>query len=261
LQTAAAAQASNKGRGANTEQKNTVEAAEVGSADGEHNEGQAEPPTADKKEHPPVVSTASRVGMPSAESAPGPRSEAHIGEPAPGSKNPDATQVINLQAPADRVAVPASPAVQLASSHDARAAAVPLAGLAIEIAARAKTDGNRFEIRLDPPELGRIDVRLDIVRSGQITSRLVVDRVETLDALRRDAGDLERALQQAGLKTSDNGLQFALRDQSFAGRDQSLPTPGAARVIVPASELPATDTAQTGYGRVLRPGGGIDIRV
>ena len=104
-------------------------------------------------------------------------------------------------------------------------------------------------------------MRLDIDRSGQVTSRLVVDRIETLDALRRDAGDLERALQQAGLKTSDNGLQFALRDQSFAGRDQSLPTPGAARVIVPAPELAAVDVAQAGYGRVLRSGGGIDIRV
>jgi len=260
LQTAAAAQASNKGRGANTEQKNTVEAAEVGSADGEHNEGQAEPPTADKKEH-PVVPTGSRAAMPSSNSQSTPHSETHTSEAAPARKGPDGTQVLNVQAPADRAATLPSPAVQPAFSHDATTAAVSLAGLAIEIAARAKTDGNRFEIRLDPPELGRIDVRLDIDRSGQITSRLVVDRVETLDALRRDAGDLERALQQAGLKTSDNGLQFALRDQSFAGRDQSLPTPGAARVIVPASELPATETAQTGYGRVLRSGGGVDIRV
>jgi hypothetical protein len=30
---------------------------------------------------------------------------------------------------------------------------------------------------------------------------------------------------------------------------------------VPASDLPAIDVVQAGYGRVLRPGGGIDIRV
>jgi hypothetical protein len=85
--------------------------------------------------------------------------------------------------------------------------------------------------------------------------------VETLDALRRDAGDLERALQQAGLKTSDNGLQFALRDHSFAGRDQNLPTAATARVVVPDSELATIDSVPAGYGRVLRPGGGVDIRV
>ena len=71
-------------------------------------------------------------------------------------------------------------------------------------------------------------MRLDIDRSGQVTSRLVVERAETLDVLRRDAHQLERALQDAGLKTSDNGLQFSLRDQSFAGRnDQARPRQSA----------------------------------
>jgi hypothetical protein len=91
--------------------------------------------------------------------------------------------------------------------------AVPIAGLAVEIASHALAGKNRFEIRLDPPELGRIDVRLDVDRDGKVTSRLVVDRPETLDMLRRDAPALERSLQQAGLKTADDALQFSLRDQ------------------------------------------------
>ena len=49
---------------------------------------------------------------------------------------------------------------------------------------------------------------------------LIADRSDTLDLLRRDANDLQHALQDAGLKTSDNGLQFSLRDQTM-GRDQS----------------------------------------
>ena len=40
--------------------------------------------------------------------------------------------------------------------------AVPVAGLAVEIVARAQDGLRRFDIRLDPPELGRIDVRLDV---------------------------------------------------------------------------------------------------
>jgi hypothetical protein len=138
---------------------------------------------------------------------------------------------------------------------------VPIAGLAVEIAARAQAGSSRFEIRLDPPELGRIDVRLDVDRNGQVTSRLVVDRVETLEHLRRDSADLERALQQAGLKTADNGLQFTLRDQSFAGRDDRVPSPDVARVIVPDPELAPVDALPNGYGRRHRAGGGIDIRV
>src|SRR5262249_22734419 len=99
-------------------------------------------------------------------------------------------------------------------------AAVPIAGLAVQIASRAPDGNKRFDIRLDPPELGRIDVRLDVDQGGKVTSRLIVERADTLDLLRRDAPQLERALQHAGLNT-DGGLQFSLRDQSFAGRDQS----------------------------------------
>ncbi len=91
--------------------------------------------------------------------------------------------------------------------------AVPIAGLAVEIVARAQDGAKRFEIRLDPPELGRIDVRLDVDQAGKVTSRLMVERAETLDLLRRDAPQLERALQHAGLNT-EGGLEFSLRDQS-----------------------------------------------
>ncbi len=119
---------------------------------------------------------------------------------------------------------------------------IPLAGVAIEIASKALAGKNHFEIRLDPPELGRIEVRLDVDRDGNVTSRLIADRSDTLDLLRRDATGLERALQDAGLKTADNGLQFSLRDQSM-GRDQTnTPTPDAAQLVVEDDTLPGADT-------------------
>ena len=82
-----------------------------------------------------------------------------------------------------------------------QAAAIPLAGVAIEIASKALAGKNHFEIRLDPPELGRIEVRLDVDRDGNVTSRLIADRSDTLDLLRRDAAGLERAL--AGCRPED----------------------------------------------------------
>jgi hypothetical protein len=141
----------------------------------------------------------------------------------------------------------------------AETAFVPLAGLALEIAARAQSGKHRFEIRLDPPELGRIDVRLDVDRHGQVTSRLVVERAETLDLLRRDAAGLERALQDAGLKTGDNGLQFSLRDQGLARQDDRQAPPSMARVFIPDSDAAAAETIT--YGRTPGTGGGLDIRV
>jgi flagellar hook-length control protein FliK len=136
--------------------------------------------------------------------------------------------------------------------------AVPIAGLAVEIVARSRAGVNRFEIRLDPPELGRIDVRLEVARDGRVMSHVTVERSETLHLLQREQPQLERALEQAGLKTADNGLQFSLRDQSFAGREDSgRQTPS--RVIIPDAEAAPTEMAQS-YGRLPGPGG-VDIRV
>jgi flagellar hook-length control protein FliK len=161
----------------------------------------------------------------------------------------------NDQASATTAAAPAS-----ATTNDTMEPTVPIAGLAVEIAAHAQAGQNRFEIRLDPPELGRIDVRLDIDSNGQVTSRLVVERADTLEHLRRDAGGLERALQDAGLKTGENGLQFSLRDQGFAGRDDNSQSPATAQLVVPDPDLAPVDIAANAYRSMTRAGG-IDIRV
>jgi flagellar hook-length control protein FliK len=165
------------------------------------------------------------------------------------------------------IATPAMHATQAAAAPAAlvsqsgpQAAAVPLAGVAIEIASKALAGKNRFEIRLDPPELGRIEVRLDVDRDGNVTSRLTVDRADTLDLLRRDASGLERALQDAGLKTADNGLQFSLRDQSM-GQQQTSGSSDAVQLVVNDETPPSIDINLQNYGRLAGQGGGLDIRV
>jgi flagellar hook-length control protein FliK len=157
-------------------------------------------------------------------------------------------------------ATPAASAPHGVAAYAAYEAAVPIAGLAVEIVARARDGQNRFEIRLDPPELGRIDVHLNVDRHGNVASRLVVERPETLDLLRRDAPTLERALESAGLKTSGQGLEFSLRDQAL-GREQADQNGGASRLIVRDDEVQPVAAARSGYGRLLGVGAGIDIRV
>ena len=99
---------------------------------------------------------------------------------------------------------------------------VPLAHVPVEIARHIQGGSTHFDIRLDPPELGRIDVKLELKRGGEAVARLVVERSETLDLLMRDARHIERALQDAGVR-SDGGLQFSLRDpgSGFAGSNFS----------------------------------------
>ncbi|HET9717202.1 MAG TPA: flagellar hook-length control protein FliK [Pseudolabrys sp.] len=170
--------------------------------------------------------------------------------------NPDVHPAVTTTPHASQHA--AAPAT-LVSQPGPQPAAVPLEGVAIQIAAKAHAGKNRFEIRLDPPELGRIDVRLDVDRDGKVTSRLIVDRVETLDLLRRDASGLERALQEAGLKTSDNGLQFSLRDK-FVGQQLAEEHSDPAHLIA-LDEVSTIDQIPQNYPGRLGHGVSLDIRV
>ena len=117
-----------------------------------------------------------------------------------------------------------------------------------------------MRFRLDPPELGRIHVRLDVDRNGEISSRLVVDRPDTLDLLRRDAPSLERALQDAGLKTANNGLQFSLRDHSFSRHEPLMPASDIARLTI-VDESMIAETTPRGYRPLGGARSGLDIRV
>ncbi|WP_456636074.1 flagellar hook-length control protein FliK [Bradyrhizobium sp. USDA 10063] len=140
--------------------------------------------------------------------------------------------------------------------------AVPVSGLAMEIAASAKNGKSRFEIRLDPPELGRIDVRIHVDNNGQVTSHLTVERPETLQMLRQDANQLQRALDNAGLSTGNSGLQFSLRDQSSSGQNGgNQSNPNAHRLIVSEEDSVPATVAGRSYGRMLGASGGVDIRV
>jgi flagellar hook-length control protein FliK len=160
------------------------------------------------------------------------------------------------------VANQAAPAATAAASGTAAAATVPIAGLAVAIASRAQAGSSQFDIRLDPPELGHIDVRLDVDRDGQVTSHVTVDRADTLQPLQSQQPQLERALEQAGLKTADNGLQFTLRVQSFAGQNGGSGNgapPSAAQLVIPDAEAPVIQATQV-YSRAGL-GSGVDIRV
>ncbi len=97
---------------------------------------------------------------------------------------------------------------------------LPPSAVPVEIGLRALQGLKEFQIRLDPAELGRVEIRLSIDEDGTVTARVVVDRVETLNLLQRDAKTLERAFEQAGLKSADGGIDMTLRDPGQHNRDR-----------------------------------------
>jgi flagellar hook-length control protein FliK len=200
-----------------------------------------------------------RTGMPA-------RAESDASQPvanntAQPNRGTDIMPALPLNAAAHQAASAAATAPAQAPGLQAAAQVpVPLAGVALAIASRAFEGNNHFEIRLDPPELGRIEVHLDVDRDGNVTSHLVAHRAETLDLLRRDMTGLQRALQDAGLKTADNGMQFTLYDQS-ANQQQDRGSNEPTRLIIPDDTLEPAATAPTSYARLAQLRGGLDIRV
>lgn len=226
----------------------------------------------------------------SADASATPEAARTSGETAQGASNANALPANNTSsaqppAAAAPTAAPASPLppvlqpIDLAATHKIDAAALSAAGkiattkagsveesgtihgLAVDIASKAHAGGRRFEIRLDPPELGRVDVRLEVEKDGTVTTRLMVERAETLDLLQRDSRQLERALQSSGLETNSGGLEFSLRDQSQSSRqDQQQNERRSPGLIIPDAELPPV-AGSVAYGRLTGLVGGLDIQV
>jgi flagellar hook-length control protein FliK len=178
----------------------------------------------------------------------------------------DSAETSSQTAAVIQPALPVAPAIATPAAALSVTAAsnglVPLSGLALEIAASARSGKSRFDIRLDPADLGRIDVRIDVDRTGQVTSHLTVEKPETLTMLRQDAPQLQRALNDAGFKTGDGGLQFSLRDQSSSGNNTGNESGrNAQRLVITEDEtIPATIAGRS-YGRMLGSTSGVDIRV
>lgn len=154
--------------------------------------------------------------------------------------------------------------VQAQTRQVAEAArAVPLDQVAVEIATRASKGERRFDIRLDPPELGRIEVKLEIDSKGNTTTKLIVERAETLDMLQRDARGLEKALQNAGLKLDAGGMQFSLQQdaQTQQGHQNHAPDMRNRPDLLQADGEIMTEVSINNASLAAQLRGGVDIRI
>ena len=82
---------------------------------------------------------------------------------------------------------------------------------------RADGRAQRFEVRLDPAELGRVDVRIEIGADRKVHAVLAAHDSAALSDLVRGQRALERALSGAGIDLADNGVRFELASDSGRG--------------------------------------------
>lgn len=154
-------------------------------------------------------------------------------------------------------------ATQSAQAPAPTQAPVPLGQVPMTIGLRSLAGSSEFQIRLDPVELGRIDVKLEIDKAkGTVATHLVVDRPDTLALLQRDAGQLQQALTQAGLDPSAGGVNVSLRGDGGNAGGQSNGQPGGdGRQASPWSTDRTDMPPEAVPLRMLRGYGGLDIRI
>lgn len=82
-----------------------------------------------------------------------------------------------------------------------------------------RVDGRaqRFEVRLDPAELGRVDVRIEIGADKKVHAVLAAHDSAALTDLMRGQRALERALTDAGIDLADGGVRFELSGDGNRG--------------------------------------------
>jgi flagellar hook-length control protein FliK len=143
--------------------------------------------------------------------APPAQTAAQTPPPAPAT-NAAAVPALNFGTPVQDSPPAALPGTVQVSSHAADTQATVNA-LAVTIAAKTQSGARQFDIRLDPPELGRVEVRLSIDASGKTEAHMTADQQDTLNLLQKDSSSLTQALRDAGLDVSNSGLNFSLRGQ------------------------------------------------
>lgn len=100
----------------------------------------------------------------------------------------------------------------LISQNNAATATHPASQMVAATLTKAgEADNKTLTLRLDPPDLGRVQVKMEMGQDNIVKTIITSEKPHTHMMLQRDAHALERALQDAGLDASaDSAVQFEL---------------------------------------------------
>jgi flagellar hook-length control protein FliK len=225
-------------------------------------DGAAAQPQQHNAANPVAAATPAQQASPSTEpvqvsAAP---TQAHVQATPQPDPNVSIATVNGGASPTQTPAVPAHIAAQIQVAQHTP----DINALAVNIAAKSEDGQKHFDIRLDPAELGRVDVRLTVDDAGKAQAMLTVEKPQTLELLQKDQTHLERALKDAGLDLTQNGLSFSLKgqqQQQHTAQDHAPFARGqrlAARAVVAATQ-DITPTLST--GGIAASDTRLDIRV
>jgi hypothetical protein len=189
-------------------------------------------PAADRRDD-PVISSAQPRSAPASAPASGSKSEdlspataatpppdappAHAApaEPAPGvlaATTQPAAQPPSPSSPRPAEAATAAAPAQTAPAHQITPALMQMG--------HAPDGAQRLTVRLDPPELGRVQIKIDRPPEAPARVEITVEKQETLTLLLRDQPQLQRALDQAGVPAEGRNVTFHVAAPEPSGRGE-----------------------------------------
>ena len=108
--------------------------------------------------------------------------------------------------PLNVTTIASSPVVQNVTATQSHPAVQTVAAI---IAKNAKETGvQTISLRLDPPELGKLQVQMKYKKGDPLKVHVVLEKADTASMFQRDAHALESALNDAGLQTDGSSLTF-----------------------------------------------------
>ena len=120
---------------------------------------------------------------------------------------------------------------------------------------KAIADGmDTIRIQLKPAHLGRVDVSLEMGQDGRVSAVITADNKETLDLLKQDSRELQKALREAGLQMGSNDMSFNLRGEGGKANGDQEPAQGnSTKTAAPLHEpsLEELLQAQTGPRNII----------
>lgn len=88
------------------------------------------------------------------------------------------------------------------------------------------SDGSqRLTVRLDPPDLGHVQIRIDRPAEAPAHVEITVEKPETLTLLLRDQPQLQRALDQAGVPAEGRSVTFHVATPEASSRNEPATAP------------------------------------
>lgn len=92
--------------------------------------------------------------------------------------------------------------------------------LGVEIARTMASGQEQILVRLDPKDLGQLDIRLTFDPTGELRAVVTTTTTASADIIRQDLPTLLRGLSDAGVRVDDKSIRFELQSDTHSGSGQ-----------------------------------------